>query len=80
MYSNDKLVLQLLSLLRQFGINQIVVSPGSRHFSLVHSLEQCEDFELYSVVDERSAAFLPLGLFSEPVARQLFAVLQAQHV
>ena len=62
MYSNDKLVLQLLSLLRQFGINQIVVSPGSRHFSLVHSLEQCEDFELYSVVDERSAAFFAIGL------------------
>ena len=62
MYSNDKLVLQLLSLLKQFGINQIVVSPGSRHFSLVHSLEQCEDFELYSVVDERSAAFFAIGL------------------
>lgn len=62
MYSNDKLVLQLLSLLRQFRINQIVISPGSRHFSLVHSLEQCADFELYSVVDERSAAFFALGL------------------
>ncbi|RGN30317.1 2-succinyl-5-enolpyruvyl-6-hydroxy-3-cyclohexene-1-carboxylic-acid synthase [Bacteroides oleiciplenus] len=71
MYSNNKLVLQIISLLKQFEIKRVVVSPGSRHFSLVHSLEADEYFNLYSVVDERSAAFFALGMIQqtgEPVA------------
>lgn len=71
MYSNNPLILQLLSLLKQFGIKRIVVSPGGRHVQLVLSLEQDDFFELYSVVDERSAAFFALGLiqaYNEPVA------------
>lgn len=62
MYANEKIVLQLISLLKQFGIRKIVVSPGSRHNKLVHSLEQDDFFQLYIVVDERSAAFFALGL------------------
>lgn len=65
MYSNDKMVLQLISLLKQFSIRRIVVSPGSRHFPLVHSLEADSYFKLYSVVDERSAAFFALGLIQQ---------------
>lgn len=71
MYSDNKMVLQLLSLLKQFGIKRVVVSPGSRHFAFIHSLEADSFFKLYSVVDERSAAFFALGLiqqFGEPVA------------
>ena len=71
MYANDKMVLQLISLLKQFGIRKIVVSPGSRHNKLVHSLEGDDFFQLYIVVDERSAAFFALGLIQssgEPVA------------
>lgn len=62
MYSDNKMVLQLMSLLKQFGIRRIVVSPGSRHFAFVHSLEADSYFKLYSVVDERSAAFFALGM------------------
>lgn len=65
MYSNNKMVLQLMSLLKQFNIRRIVVSPGSRHFALVHSLEADPFFKLYSVVDERSAAFFALGLIQQ---------------
>lgn len=71
MYSDNKMVLQLMSLLKQFEIRRIVVSPGSRHFAFVHSLEADNYFKLYSVVDERSAAFFALGLIQqtgEPVA------------
>ena len=49
MYSNNKMVLQLMSLLKQFNVRRIVVSPGSRHFALVHSLEADPFFKLYSV-------------------------------
>lgn len=65
MYSNNVMVLQLISLLKQFNIRRIVISPGSRHFALVHSLEADSFFKLYSVVDERSAAFFALGLIQE---------------
>lgn len=65
MYSNNKMVLQLISLLKQNNIKRIVVSPGSRHFALVHSLEADSFFQLYSVVDERSAAFFALGLIQK---------------
>lgn len=71
MFSDNKMVLQLLSLLKQFEIRRIVISPGSRHFAFVHSLEADSYFKLYSVVDERSAAFFALGLIQqtgEPVA------------
>lgn len=65
MYSDNRLVLQLLSLMKQFGIRQVVVSPGSRHFPLIHSMENDPYFTLYSVVDERSAAFFALGLIQQ---------------
>lgn len=65
MYSSNKMVIQLMSLLKQFGIRRIVVSPGSRHFAFVHSLEADPYFKLYSVVDERSAAFFALGLIQQ---------------
>ena len=71
MFVNDKLVLQLVSLLKKFGISKIVVSPGSRHNKLINSLQNDPFFKLYLVVDERSAAFFALGLIQEsgePVA------------
>ncbi len=71
MYANNKMLLHLISLLKQFGIKKVVVSPGCRHIPFVHSLEQDKYFELFSVVDERSAAFFAMGLIqqsNEPVA------------
>jgi len=57
--------------MKQHGISKIVVSPGSRHFPIIHSMEADDYFEMYSVVDERSAAFFALGLIQQsdqPVA------------
>lgn len=71
MFVNDKMVLQLVSLLKKFEISKIVVSPGSRHNKLINSLQNDPFFKLYLVVDERSAAFFALGLIQEtgePVA------------
>jgi 2-succinyl-5-enolpyruvyl-6-hydroxy-3-cyclohexene-1-carboxylate synthase len=71
MYTNNLQILHLISLLKQFGINKVVISPGSRHYPLTHSLEADDYFQLYSVVDERSAAFFALGMIQEcgePVA------------
>lgn len=62
MYANDALVLELLALLKAHHIRDIVISPGSRHYAFTRSLEFDKSFKLYSVVDERSAAFFALGL------------------
>lgn len=70
MYTDDKLLLQIISLLKAHSISKIVISSGTRHFPLIHSLENDSFFKLYSVVDERSAAFFALGLIqktNEPV-------------
>ena len=62
MYANDPLVLELLALLKAHGVRNIVISPGSRHYAFTRSFENDDFFTLYSVVDERSAAFFALGL------------------
>lgn len=71
MYSDDPLILELLALLKAHGVLHIVISPGSRHYPAVRSLEADSDFHLYSVVDERSAAFFAMGVIratGEPAA------------
>lgn len=71
MYSSNKLVLHILSLLKQNNVKHIVISPGSRHYPLIRSMENDNYFKLYSVVDERSAGFFALGLIQNlgnPVA------------
>src|SRR5690554_3871005 len=71
MYSSLKNVQIIISLLKQYNINHIVISAGTRHTPLVHSVENDSFFKCYSIVDERSASFFALGLIEElqkPVA------------
>lgn len=71
MYSDDPLVLEIISQLKAHHVLHVVVSPGSRHYPIVRSLEHDSSFTLYSVVDERSAGFFALGLIQSldaPVA------------
>lgn len=70
MYTNLTNVQILISLLKQFNVSKLVLSPGNRDIPLVHSVETDHDFECYSIVDERSAAYFALGLSdasNEPV-------------
>lgn len=62
MYTKLKQVQIIISLLKQFNIKHIVVSPGTRHVAFVHSVENDPFFKCYSVVDERSAGYFALGL------------------
>lgn len=71
MYSSLENVQILLALLKQFEIRHFVISAGTRHAPLVHSLENDDFFTTYSIVDERSASFFAIGLIEElrvPVA------------
>lgn len=71
MYTAQRNVQILVSLLKQHGIRDIVISPGSRNMGFVHSVEDDPAFRCFSVVDERSAAYVAIGISletREPVA------------
>lgn len=70
-YTAEKHTQILIALMKFHGVRKVIVSPGSINISLVGSLQQDSFFELYSSVDERSAAFMACGLAAasgEPVA------------
>lgn len=70
-YTVEKHTQILITLLKQHGVRKIVASPGTTNMCLVLSLQQDPFFEIYSSVDERSAAFIAVGLSAEsgePVA------------
>ena len=70
-YTNERNVQILVSLLKQHGIKRIIVSPGSTNVTFVGSVQQDSYFELYSCIDERSAAYMACGMAAEtcePVA------------
>lgn len=65
MYSTDKSIQILLALLKANNIKKVIASPGTSNASLVYSLQNDSWFEMYSSVDERSAAFIACGLAAE---------------
>lgn len=62
MYASQKNIQIIVSLLKQYGVRHLVLSPGTRNSALCHSVETDSDFKCYSIVDERSAAYFALGL------------------
>lgn len=71
MYTNHKSALYVVAMLKQQGINRIVISPGTSHNAMVRSIDEDPFFETYSITDERSAAFFAIGIAQEiqkPVA------------
>lgn len=70
-YTSERNTQILISLMKAHGVRKIVASPGTTNISLVGSLQQDSYFEIYSSVDERSAAYMACGLAresGEPVA------------
>ena len=65
MYTELKSYQVIIQLLKEYGIKKLVLSPGSRNVPLVHSVEEDDYFECFSVVDERSAGYFALGLAQE---------------
>lgn len=65
LYTNEKNHLILLSLLKEHGIRKVIASPGTTNISLVGSMQNDPWFEIYSAVDERSAAYMACGMAGE---------------
>ena len=63
--SSERSVQILISLLKQHKIKKIIASPGNTNVSVVASLQHDSYFEIYSSVDERSAAYIACGMAAE---------------
>lgn len=64
-YSNERSVLILVALLKAHNIKRVIASPGTTNLSFVASLQNDPFFEIYSCVDERSAAYMACGMAAE---------------
>jgi len=70
-YTSEKHTRILIALMKFHGIKKVVASPGTTNICLVGSLQSDPYFEIYSCIDERSAAYMACGLAAEsgePVA------------
>lgn len=64
-YTSERNVQIVLSLLKANGIRKIIASPGATNFTFVGSVQNDPFFEVYSAVDERSAAYMACGMAAE---------------
>ena len=53
---------ELFTLLKNFGVQHVIGSPGSRNAALLAEIDSMDDLTSHVVVDERSAGFIALGL------------------
>lgn len=70
-YTHERNAQILIALMKEHGITKVIASPGMTNVSLVASIQADDFFEMYSCVDERSAAYMACGLAAEtgePVA------------
>ena len=61
-YVSEKNHLILLSLLKAYGIRKVIASPGATNITFVASMQHDPYFEMYSCIDERSAAYMACGM------------------
>lgn len=64
-YTDEQNAQILLFLLKEHGIKRVIASPGATNVSLVSSMQHDPFFEIYSCVDERSAAYMACGMAEE---------------
>lgn len=64
-YSSEKGIQILIRLLKAHQIRKVIASPGGTNMMLNASLMYDGGFEMYSAVDERSAAYMACGMAEE---------------
>ncbi len=62
-YTIQENVRVVVSLLKQYNIRQIVISPGGTNIPFVQAVQADPFFKCYSIVDERSAMYFAIGLY-----------------
>ncbi len=64
-YTKEVNAQMLIYLLKKHNIKKVVASPGATNITFVASLQIDPFFEIYSAVDERSAAYMACGIAAE---------------
>ena len=64
-YTNERNVQIVIALLKAHGIHRVIASPGTTNMTFVVSIENDPWFQIWSSVDERSAAYLACGMAAE---------------
>ncbi len=64
-YTSEKNVQIVIALLKANGIKKVIASPGTTNYTFVGSIQSDSWFEIYSCVDERSAAYMACGMAAE---------------
>lgn len=70
-YSIEENIQCLIALMKAHEIKKVIASPGNTNITFVGSIQDDPYFEIYSCIDERSAAYIACGLAEEsgePVA------------
>lgn len=70
-YTDEVNVQILVSLMKQHGVRRVIASPGTTNISFIECVQGDPFFEVWSSVDERSAAYMACGMAAEtgePVA------------
>lgn len=64
-YTAERNVQIVIALLKANGIKRVIASPGTTNMTFVGSIQNDPFFEIFSSVDERSAAYLACGMAAE---------------
>lgn len=64
-YTNEENIQITIALLKAHGIRKVIASPGATNVTFVGSLQHDSYFQMYSCVDERSAAYMACGMAAE---------------
>lgn len=64
-YSAEQQVQVVVSLLKAYGINRVIASPGTTNLTFVACLQHDPFFRVYSAPEERSAAYMAVGMAEE---------------
>ena len=64
-YTAERNIQIVIYLLKAHGIKRVIASPGATDVSLIASIQNDPYFEMYSCVDERSAAYMACGMAAE---------------
>jgi len=64
-YTDEKNAQIVIALLKAHGIRKVIASPGTTNIPITGSIQNDPFFEVYSSVDERSAAYLACGMAHE---------------
>lgn len=64
-YSAEQQIQIVVSLLKAYGINRVIASPGTTNLTFVACLQHDPFFQVYSAPEERSAAYMAVGMAEE---------------